>query len=166
MLKTYNQRNHRYINLTLGTSKVSFQRNGCTTCAICVGHSKIFPENPISAEEAARSFSYTDSRWKGFKAGLILWKLTDFDGLEFLFRKKGKPSHDEMTFYGNNPSSFMILELDRGLHWVYLHKNTVSWLPWVLVVDSYPNDPDRKNGIYKIIAKKRITGFACFTVKP
>lgn len=162
-MKTYNQRQHRYNELELGKSGVSFNRYGCTTCAILTGHSKLYPNNPIRPYEAVKMFQYTTKKTHPkLQSGLIIWGDSDFDGMNLTHRINGAPSHDLLVEIQNDPNRFMILELDGGSHWVYFSRNTVSWLPWLWVVDSWRHNARIERGMYRPIKKRRVSGYAIF----
>ena len=63
MVIKYNQRHPRYSDLLLGLSGVDFNRNGCTTCAILTGHSKLCPDDPMTPEEAVTLYLEWGNNW-------------------------------------------------------------------------------------------------------
>lgn len=105
------QTDKRWRNIRLGRSNATVGRYGCTTTALCMALEKLrgYFCNPANA---ARYWAYN-------RKGEILWNLTKFDGMKFVWRgyffdlKKVKE-------YANAAHLAVIIPVNYGAHWVYV----------------------------------------------
>lgn len=142
------QLNERWADNTLGHSGMSIGRWGCTTTSICMIISKFTSDFPLP-NEAARRFKYVPN---GPTRGSIYWS-SDFAPLEFVKRGYWN-NRQEIAKYANGKKTGVIISVNNNAHWVAVAKveNGIVWI----------YDPINFNGIEKLPARYKISGYALF----
>ena len=133
---------------TLGHSGMSIGRWGCTTTSMCMLISKFTSEFPLP-NEAARKWKYVNT---GPDRGSLYWS-SDFSPLEFVKRGYWN-NRQEIAKYANGQKTGVIISVNNNAHWVTVVKveNGIVWI----------YDPINFNGIEKLPARYKISGYALF----
>jgi hypothetical protein len=128
MLTIYSQRDWKWRNKKIGQSNVTVGEKGCTLTDICMGGS--FFGDTITPDRAAEDLEFTLD-------GRVLWasidKLFRHMAFHWRFYSYDRNMADEALA---NPNKVMILNVDRGEHWVFALKRIpmtdMFWVadPW------------------------------------
>lgn len=139
--------NQRELKGTIDDTGILLSRFGCLICAICSGWSRLYPKGNLKPLEASKTWSFT-------RDGLLNWRRTNFDGMEFVDRIYNPPSDVECDYWIRSKDRFMVLELDHGAHWVmaYYYPFSLGW-KWIITIDSWGG---------KIRRAGQVTGYATF----
>jgi hypothetical protein len=106
------QGDNRWNRFTIGKTKFTLGRWGCTITSLCMMLSKFTLAYPMP-DAAAK-------QWKFDSSGRIIWKTTDFQFAKFIWRY----AYNNVTAiekYGNDPNKGVIVEVDN-YHWCCVNR--------------------------------------------
>lgn len=165
------QRDPKWSNLKLGVSSLTVGGHGCTTTAIAMGLTKLFPRDTNkNPGELARFLQYTDANY-AYGEGLLLWTANNPQwnelGIQFVGRYQGysDPDREMMDRLSKSKDHFVIIEVaryDGGRHWLHCQGNALTWRGYGMASD----DPINAKRLYKTTGMgapyHRIMGCAVF----
>jgi hypothetical protein len=79
---------------------------------------RFYPRQKLNPAEVAKTWKFTND-------GLLIWKDTNFDGMEFKGRYYGQPDNDELAKWVRSKKTGMVLEVDFS-HWVWVYYYPLS----------------------------------------
>jgi lysozyme len=147
----YSQNDPLWKNIKIGNSNITLGNYGCLVCSICTLASWFGDE--ITPRVMAKSNFMFNAK------GEVIWyQLKNlFEHIEFKARVRNFDKNLIDEYLVKNPDTAVILNVDRGYHFVAALKKTASGY---LCVDSYPYPA--KLRVYK---KSEIDGFAVIAKK-
>jgi len=126
-VKKWNQL--KYTDETIGETGILLRRYGCTICCICSVWSRFYPKGTLRPQVAAKTWKFTPN-------GLLYWS-SEFEGMEFVKREYYVPTNDELALWVRSKERGMILEVDKGAHWVMVWYYPLSiGIKGCMIIDS------------------------------
>ncbi len=147
-MQLYSQIGQSYSHNHIGRSGLTIGAKGCTICSIAMVESK-FGQGRTPLEYATTYGKFTDK-------GLILWNLTDYALMKFVWRGYGFDLN-AITAAANDPNRAVIVQVDLS-HWI-----AVDRVENGLIIFGDPIGGVIRNGIRS--RYRRVTGYATFVRK-
>lgn len=174
MSRRLSQVSSKWANVRLGESNLTVAGHGCTTAAISMGLSKLFPrewpKRKWNPGDLARYLVYTNYHHP-LGEGLLIWGANKTQwkqlGIEFIGRYHGYTEKDRamINTLSKSPEYFVIIEVarrDGGRHWLHARGNAWTWRGYGMAAD----DPINAKRLWKTTGLfapySRILGSAVF----
>lgn len=149
-MQLFSQNNPNWKNTKIGSSNLTVGNYGCTLTSLCTLAS-YFGETLTPGFVALNKFLFTSD-------GLIIWTQIDklFTKVNFFMRCRYF-NEKAINLYLENPDTAVLLNVDRGYHWVAALKKTASGY--------LSSDPWRYPTVKRVYKNNEIVGFSVISKK-